>query len=158
MKQLNYLALSLLLAFCSISCTKYQRYVLPKSKLMNIDKDFLTYYLVDAAHPLTRVWYMSECKLTEKEIACHLTKLTELEAYEVYKIQSNKDARWSKNDVLFYADPRFATTIPDSTSMSITTDQLIKIEVYELNHVRTFGTPLITFAGVLSLLYLTSDF
>jgi len=144
--------------FCSLAaCSKYQRYPLPLNKLKKIDQEFLNYYLVDAAHPTTRVWYMSDCKIGEQEISCYLTKLTEVEAAEISLITSRSDARASKNDILFYADPKFALGIQDTCTRKISTDQMQKIEVIELNHLKTYGTPLLSLTGFLGLLFLISE-
>ena len=124
---------------------------------MNVDKDYMTYYLVDAAHPLSRVWYMSECQVKDREVLCFLTKMTEMEAREVTHIDNRRDARWSKDDVLFYANPKFAATLGDTSTLTIQLDQLDKIEVYELNHVKTFGTPLLSILGFLIVIYILSE-
>jgi len=138
------------------ACTVYQRYELPKSRVQKINESYLTYYLVDPAHPLTRVWYMSESKVNNTEVTCFLSKMTEIEAADVTKVRSKRDARWSKNDVLFYANPRFAATLPDTGNFSIPMEQLEKIEVYELNYARTLGPPLLYASGFLMLLWIIS--
>jgi hypothetical protein len=146
--------LALVVSF--LSCSTYQRYELPKSRVQKINESYLAYYLVDPAHPLTRVWYMSESKVKDTEVTCFLSKMTELEAADVTKVRSRRDARWSKNDVLFYANPRFAATLPDTGNFSIPMDQLEKIEVYELNYAKTVGTPLLYTSGLLLLLFAIS--
>ncbi len=139
------------------ACSKYQRNTLPMNRLGKVDKVGLNYYLVDAAHPLTRVWNMSNCKIGDQELHCYLTKMSETKAVEVSLIRGNWDARASKNDVLFYADTKFAATIQDTCSININTGQLEKIEVLELNHLRSYGVPLLSLTGFLTLLFLIGE-
>ncbi len=151
------LILAFALLVSSIACSKYQRYPLPLDRLEKVDVDYLQYYLVDAAHPLTKVWRMSDCKIGPQEIDCRLTKLTANEAAEISLVRGNRDARASKNDVLFYADPRFALALQDTGTQKIHTGQLEKIEVFELNHLKTYGTPLLSITGFICLLFLLAN-
>ncbi len=100
---------------------------------------------------------MSECKIAPQEITCYLTRLTEKEGAEISLVRGNWDARASKNDVLFYAEPRFASALQDSSIQKISIGQLEKIEVFELNHLRTYGAPLLSLTGFLALLFLISE-
>ena len=138
------------------ACTTYQRYKLPANRILKIQNTDLTYYVVDAANPISRAWYVSDCQINETGIEGYLTKMEPESAKEIYIVQSRRDSRWSKNDVLFYADPRLANTLPDSGLVNIPVGKMAKIEVYELNHAKTFGTPLLSVTGFLALLYLIS--
>jgi len=57
---------------------------------------------------------------------------------------------------LLYAKPQFAMTLPDTATMTIQNVQLEKIEVCEMDHVKTIGMPLLGCTGVMLLVYLIS--
>jgi hypothetical protein len=115
-------------------CVFYQRYPLAKSRLDKINKEQLTFYLLDAAHVRSRVWYISEAQFEGDKITGFLVRLTEMEATEVATISNNRDAKMSREEVLLYAKPKFAMTLTDTMTATIPHDQLEKIEVYEVNH------------------------
>jgi hypothetical protein len=146
--------LFIILFLCS--CTTYQRYQLPSARLSKINEDYLSYYLVDAAHPLSQVWYMSKSKVEDTAVTCYITKMTELEAAEVTTVRNKKDARWSKNDVLFYADPAFAASLKDTLTLTIPVAKFEKIEVYELNHIKSIGAPMLGVVGLFVVLFIIS--
>ena len=149
---LAFATLSLLL----VSCVFYQRYPLAKSRLSIINKDPLTFYLLDAAHVRSRVWYISEARFEGDKITGFLVKLTEMEATEVATVSNNRDAKQSKNEVLLYAKPKFAMTLTDTMTTTIPHDQLEKIEVYEANHGKSLAVSAlaillpIVFLGIIS--------
>ena len=146
----------LFIALILCACTTYQRYQLPSARLSKINETHLSYYLVDAAHPLSRVWYMSSSKVQDTAVTCYITKMTTFEAAEVTTIQNRKDARWSKNDVLFYADPAFAASLKDTLTLTIPVAKFEKIEVYELNHIKSIGAPMLGVVGLFVVLFIIS--
>jgi hypothetical protein len=148
-------ALALLFLFLLTDCTFYQRYPMAKSRLPKIEKSRLTFYLLDAAHPRSRVWYISEAEFQDDKITGFLVKLEEFEAEEVATVSNNRDAKMSRDEVLLFAKPRFAMTLRDTITTTITHDQLEKIEVYEVNHGKSVAisafaiiVPLVFFSGV----------
>lgn len=124
-------------------CIFYQRYPLAKSRLTKIEKQQLTFYLLDAARPRSRVWYVSEAEFQEDSMRGFLIRLDESEAEEVATVDNRRDARSSKNEVLMYAQPRFALALADTALVTITYDQLEKIEVYEVNHEKSLTLSLL---------------
>jgi len=127
-----------------------------KSRLQKINPEGLSVYLVDAAHPLTRGWYLSEPKFEKNSVSGFISRMAEVETLEASMLRDRSDAQQSKNDVLLYAKPQFAMDLPDTATLSIQNTQLEKIEVCELNHIRTIGMPLMGCTGVLLLVYLIS--
>ncbi len=160
MKHIQLLSTLLLLSFFLLSqsaCVHYQRYAMSKSRLQKINPVGLSVYLVDAAHPLTRGWYVSEPKFEANSITGFISRMAEVETIEASLIRDRNDARQSRNDILLYAKPQFAMNLPDTATMTIQNAQLEKIEVCEMNHVKTIGMPLLGCTGILMLLYLISD-
>lgn len=151
---MKYLLFIICIVTLATSCVTYKRYPLPQSRLKVVDNTALKYYLLDAAHPSSTGWYMSDVRIDSTKIECYLSKLTKEETKEIFAISSRRDARWSKNDVLFYAKPVFASAISDSLTATINLRDLERIEVYEINQMRTLGTPLITIAGLTYFLFL----
>ncbi|MBL7827962.1 MAG: hypothetical protein JNJ57_15135 [Saprospiraceae bacterium] len=135
------------------SCLHYQRYRLPTERLEKLINKPLDHYLIDPAHPQTNVWYMSKVEVQPNRVICNITKMAPAEAMEITLIRSRMDATWSKNDVLFYPDQAFLALLPETGRIEITTNDLEKIEVYEVNQVKTFGTPLIVLLGLLVVSY-----
>jgi hypothetical protein len=133
---LKFLFPALIIALASLlaGCVMYQRYPLAKSRLAIIDKEPLTFYLLDVAQPRSRVWYISEAEFQEKNIKGFLVKLSAEEARDIAFVANNRDAKASKDEVLLYAKPKFAMTLNDTMTVTIPHDQLEKIEVYEVNH------------------------
>jgi hypothetical protein len=151
-KQIKYMKTSFtpLVAFFFVAlilltgCIFYQRYPMAKSRLTKIDKTNLTFYLLDAARPTSRVWYVSEADFQKNEMIGFLIRLNELEAHEVATVQGRHDARYSKNDVLMYVKPKHALALADTMTLTIPYDQLEKIEVYEVNHGKSLGITLLS--------------
>ncbi|MDO8366621.1 MAG: hypothetical protein Q7T20_07495 [Saprospiraceae bacterium] len=127
-----------------------------KSRLQKINPEGLTVYLVDAAHPLTRGWYLSDPKFENNRVSGFISRMAEVETLEASMLRDRSDAQQSRNDILLYAKPQFALGLPDTATMTIPDSQLEKIEVCELNHVRTIGMPLLGCTGLLLLVYLVS--
>lgn len=131
-----------LLAMLS-GCIFYQRYPMAKSRLTKIDKEQLTFYLLDASRPNSRVWYISEAEFQNNSMRGFLIRLDESEAHEVATVNSSRDARYSKNEVLMYAAPRYALALADTALVTIQYDQIEKIEVYEVNHNKSIAWSLL---------------
>lgn len=147
-----------LATFCLFSlnsCVHYQRYRMAETRLQRINPEIISIYLIDAAHPLTRGWYLAEPKFEENHVRGFLTRMAEVETLEITQLSSRTDAQQSRNDVLLYLKPRFANSLPDTTIMDIPHVQIERIEVCELNTMKTLGLPLLGCAGVvfLSLLF-----
>jgi len=115
------------------SCLHYQRYALPKVRMPKINTRHLSFYLVDAAHPLTRIWYISSYLISEKSMAASLIRLSEAESSQVMLVRNGQEARSKKNDVLLYAKPAYVLNLADTLTTLIEFNQLEKIEVYEVN-------------------------
>lgn len=139
------------------ACVHYQRYSMAKSRLQKINPEGLSIYVVDVAHPLTRGWYLSEPKFEQNSISGFISRMAEVEILETSMLRDRSDAQQSKNDILLYAKAQFALSLPDTAHITIQNSQLEKIEVCELNHLRTIGVPLIGCTGVLALVYLISQ-
>ena len=150
------LLFSALLLFAQTACVRYQRYGMPKSRLQKIDPTGLSIYLLDAAHPMTRGWFIAEPKFEKEGVTGYISRLAEVETIEVSMLRGNHDAQMSRKDVLLYARPQFASSLPDTGTMTIQTTQLEKVEVCELNHARTFGLPMAGCTGILVLAYIIS--
>lgn len=127
-------ALLFLLAVLFSGCIIYQRYPMAKSRLTKIDKRQLTFYLLDAARPMSRVWYISEADFQEDKMNGFLIRLDEAEAQEVATVSNSRDARYSKNEVLMYVAPKYALALGDTTTITLHYNQVEKIEVHEVNH------------------------
>lgn len=138
------------------ACAYYQRYPIAKSRLPKVNPEGLSVYILDASHPLTRGWYLSEPKFEKNSISGFISKMAEVETLEASMLRDRSDAQQSRNDVLIYLKPQFAQGLPDTATLSIQGSQLEKIEVCELNHVKTIGLPLISCVGFLGLIYLVS--
>ena len=139
------------------ACVHYQRYSMAKSRLQKINPEGLSVYVVDVAHPLTRGWYLSEPKFEPNSISGFISRMAEVEILETSLLRSRSDAQQSRNDILLYAKAPYALSLPDTAHISIQHTQLEKIEVCELNHLRTIGVPLIGCTGVLALVYLIAQ-
>ena len=125
-------------------CVFYQRYPMAKSRLPKISDRQLTFYLLDASRPLSRVWYVSEAEFQEDKMKGFLIRLDESEAQEVVTVSGKRDAKYSKNEVLLYAKPKYAFALADTANVTITYDQLEKIEVFEVNHGKSIAVSLLT--------------
>lgn len=135
-------------------CIFYQRYPLAKSRLPQIRKDNLTFYLLDVSRPASRAWYVSEADFQDDIMKGFIIRLDEPEAKEVATLTGNRDAKSSKNEVLLYAKPKYALTLADTATVTISYDQLEKIEVYEANHEKSLGVSLLS--GILPLIFAAS--
>jgi hypothetical protein len=144
------------LAFAS-NCAFYQRYPMPEGRLAKIKTDDLSFYLVDAAHPKTKVWHLSDCRVEPTAVTGFVSRLSEVEASEATYFGSRPEARGRKNDVLIFVKPQFVFSLPDTATMRIPNEQLEKIEVYELNYSKSIGLPLATLTGLLTLLYFITN-
>ncbi len=131
-------------------CVQYQRYPLSKARMPKIDTRDLTFYLVDAAHPLSKVWYVSSYEIGEKSMTAFLTRMSAAESSQVSIVRNNRDARDKKNEVLLFAQPKYASGLADTLTTRIDFDQLEKIEVYEANFGKTMilSVPAIVGAGL----------
>ncbi len=138
------------------SCVYYQRYSMPKSRLQKINPEGLSVYIIDAAHPLTRGWYVSEPKFEKSSITGFVSRMAEVEALEASMLRNRTDAQQSRNDILLYAKPKFALSLPDTATMTIQNSQFEKIEVCEMNHAKTIGLPLACCTGMGALAYFIS--
>ncbi len=145
-----------LFLFSQTACVQYQRYAMSKSRLQKINPVGLSVYLVDAAHPLTRGWYVSEPTFEANSITGFISRMAEVETIEAALLRDRSDAKQSRNDILLYAKPQFAMSLPDTATLTIQNVQLEKIEVCEMNHVKSIGMPLLGCTGVLLLVYLVS--
>ncbi|MBC7773816.1 MAG: hypothetical protein H7246_00145 [Phycisphaerae bacterium] len=153
---LTFLFLLSLFLFSQTACVYYQRYSMSNSRLQKINPEGLSIYLVDAAHPLTRGWYLSEPRFEKNSVSGFISRMAEVEILEASMLRGRADAQQSKNDILLYAKPQFAIALPDTATLTIQNTNLEKVEVCELNHVRTIGMPLLGCTGGLLLVYLIS--
>lgn len=136
------------------ACVFYQRYPMAKSRLPKIADRQLTFYLLDAARPHSRVWHISETEFNEDQMKGFLIRLDETEANEIATVSGKRDAKYSKNDVLLYAKPKFAFALADTANVTITYDQLEKIEVYEVNHSKSIAVSLL--AALMPMMFLAA--
>ena len=130
-------ALLLLIGFTQTACVYYQRYPLPKSRMKKVDLEQMDFYLLDAAHPTKRCWYVSERIMRDTFMDCFVARLTEDEAEQVFTIRSRRDASTSRNEVLFFLKPRMAMGLADTATIRLGYSHLQKVEVYEPNHARS---------------------
>jgi hypothetical protein len=135
-------------------CVFYQRYPMAKSRLPKIGDRQLTYYLLDAARPQSRVWHISETEFQEDKMRGFLIRLDESEANEIATVKSKRDAKYSKNEVLLYAKPKYAFALSDTANVTISYDQLEKIEVYEVNHGKSIAVSLL--AALMPMIFLAA--
>ena len=160
--KMNLLRISLRLVLPGIylmafsSCIHYQRYSMAKSRLQKIDPESVSVYILDGAHPLTRGWYMSDPVFSQKSISGFISRMEEIEVLEVSTLRDRSDGQHSRNDILIYAKPQFALTLPDTATLTIYNTQLEKVEVCELDYMRTFGMPMMGCTGLLLLAYLVT--
>lgn len=146
---LLFLACGMLL---TAGCVYYQRYPMPKSRLSKVDKENLSFYLIDAAHPMTRSWYVSEIRFQPGQMHGFLSKLTAAEALEVSAIRNRRDARNSRNEVLIYASPRLAMGMSDTLTTTIPYENIERVEVHEPNFGKSIGVSMIGVVGVVFVL------
>lgn len=151
---LSLLLLASLFLLTQTACVHYNRYAMSKTRLQKIDPQGLSVYVVDAAHPLTRGWYLSEPKFTGNSVSGFISRMAEVETLEASMLRDRYDAQQSRNDILLYAKPQFALGLPDTATLTILNSQLEKVEVCELNHLKTFGRPLLGCTGIVLLAYL----
>lgn len=139
-------------------CIFYQRYPLAPARLTKIDKRNLTFYLLDAAHPRSRVWYFSETDFQRDSVTGFITKLDEEDAEEVAIVHNRRDARFSRDEVLLFAKPKFVMAFADTATVVIPYEHLEKIEVYEVNAGKSVGVSLLTILTPVALLAVLSDY
>jgi len=144
------LALFLLLIFSlqQVSCVYYQRYPMAKSRLNKIDTKYLTFFLIDNAHPLTKAWELTSYNIDSKSMLCTMSALSEEDAHDVVTVRNNSDARASKNEVLMFVKPECAKTLPDTGSTTLLYDQIERIEVYEANFGKTVAVFSLSYLAV----------
>ncbi len=130
------------------SCAYYQRYPMSKARMPKIDTRGLTFYLIDAAHPLSKVWYITDYTISEKSMSAFIVRMSETEATQVSTVRNNRDARASKNEVLLFAKPQYALSLPDTLTTRIDFEQLEKIEVHEINYGKTLAFNFLGYIGV----------
>jgi hypothetical protein len=141
--------LLLLISIQQMSCVFYQRYPMAKSRLNKIDTQYLTFFLVDNAHPLTKAWELISYDINDKSMFCTMSALSEKDAHDVVTVRNNSDARASKNEVLLFLKPEFAKTLPkDTGSMTVLLDQIDRIEVYETNFGKTIAAFSLSYLAV----------
>jgi hypothetical protein len=148
---------AVLLLLCLSSCAHYERYGMAKSRMEKLNNKGVSVYMVDAGHPLTRGWFLSDPVFEANQVTAFITRMSEVETMEMSVIRNNYDARQSRNDILLYAKPKFASSLPDTAKIQIFDHQIEKIEVCELNHVRSIGLPLLGCSGLVTLLYLITN-
>lgn len=149
-----FLALFCPLLILLSGCIFYQRYPMAKSRLQKIENRQLTYYILDASRPYSRVWHVSEVDFQEDKLNAFLVRLGEPEAQEIATVDNNRDARYSKNEVLMYAKPKYALALADTATVTIPYDQLEKIEVYEVNHNKSVALSLL--AALMPIMFLAA--
>ncbi|MEO6758576.1 MAG: hypothetical protein ABIO24_03910 [Saprospiraceae bacterium] len=128
-------------------CLQYQRYPISKARMPKLDERNLTFYLVDAAHPLSRSWQVFNYQIGERSMRVFLARLTEVESAQVNIVRNNRAAKDKKNEVLLFAKPEYAQNLPDTLTTILDFDQLEKIEVYEMNFGRTLAYSVPTLVG-----------
>jgi hypothetical protein len=143
-------------AFVFSSCLYYQRYAMPKARLEKIGTEPFSYYIVDAAHPLTKAWYVAEAKIQKDEISGFISRLSETEALDVGIIRNRLDAKNSRNDVLVFVSPRLAMGLSDNVQASIPIAQIERVEVHEPNFGRSIGSMVLGGGGALFLIGMLS--
>ena len=153
----RFLLIAGLFLFTQTACVHYQRYAMAKSRLQKINPEGLKVYLVDASHPLTRGWYVSEPTFESNSVSGFINRMAEVEMLEASILRDRTDAQQSRNDILLYASPKFALSLPDTATLTIQNSQLEKIEVCELNYLKTVGRPMLGCTGLLLLAYLVWD-
>lgn len=129
------------------SCVYYQRYPMPKSRLTKVKRENLAFYLIDAGHPLTRAWYISEIDFQQDAMVGFLNRLSPSETLEVSTLRNGRDARQSKNEVLVYVSPKAAMTMGDTLTTRLPFDQIERVEVHEPNFGKSVGITLSWIAG-----------
>jgi|GEM_PF-950548 len=141
----NLLLSGALLACCVLlhSCIYYQRYSMPKTRLNKINTESLSFYVIDAAHPLTKAWYVAEMDMKNQRITGFLSRLSDIEALEVGIVRNRRDGKNSRNDVLLYTSPRLLMGFGDTLTTTIPFDQIERIEVHEPDFTKTLGTSIL---------------
>lgn len=139
------------------SCVRYKRYSMVSSRLEKVNPAGLSVYLLDAAHPLTRGWYLSEPKFEKKSVSGFLVRMAEVEVLEVVEIRNRRDGQLSKNDLLLYAKPELAAQWFDTATVVIPNKQLERVEVCEMDQMRSIGVPLLGCTAGISLIGLLWD-
>lgn len=150
---------AILLAACLFSgCVFYQRYPLAPGRFTKIDKSHLSFYLLDAAHPRTRAWYLSETDFRQDRVTAFLTKMDEPDAAEAFVVHNRRDARFSRDEVLLFARPRFVMALADTITLTIPYAELEKVEVYEVNAGKSVGVSLLTILTPIVLLGVLAEY
>ena len=132
---------------CLFSCVYYQRYPMPKSRLAKVKRENLAFYLIDAGHPLTRAWYVSEIDFQQDAMKGFVNRLSPSETLEVSTLRNGRDARQSKNEVLIYISPKTAMAMGDTLTTRLPFEQIERVEVHEPNFGKSVGITLSWVAG-----------
>ncbi len=140
------------LIFCTLmtglfSCVPYQRYMMPVERLQKVPVKAAALYAIDAAHPLTRVWYVAEARTKGDRIEGFFTRLSDIEALEVGVVRDQQDAKNSRNDLLIYINPKLAMGFSDTLTAQIPMNQIERIEVHEPNYGKMLGSTLTSVAA-----------
>lgn len=139
--------LLLILLSCFCSCLNYQRYLMPVQRLQNVPVESASVYVIDAAHPLTKVWYVAEAEVKKDKLGGFLTRLTDVDALEVSIMRNTRDAKNSRNDMLIYVNPRLIMGFSDTLTTYIPLTQIERIEVHEPNYGKSIGLAVATLGG-----------
>jgi hypothetical protein len=134
------------------SCVSYQRYSMTKQRLSQVRPEALSFYAVDAAHPLRKAWYISEPTVRKEQVSGYLTRLSESEALELSLVRDSRDAQESKNNVLLYVHPKLAMTYSDTLTTTIPFRQIERVEVHEPNYGKAFTAAVLSGAGLFFLI------
>jgi hypothetical protein len=122
-----------------------------KSRLTRINRENLTFYILDAAQPGLRVWYVSKARFQRDQMHCHIERVEAAEAEEIATLRGRRDARESKNEVLLYANSSLALTLSDTASVSIDYSEVDRVEVHEVNQSKSIAYSLLCFFGLVFL-------
>lgn len=136
------------------SCHIYQRYSMDMQRLDKVDSQSLNLYLLDAAHPYSRGWYVVSEHADGKGIEGFAIRMAEAEVLEVNHLRNRYDGAISRNDVLVYLDPDFATNLSDAAKVKLGKKEIVRIEVTEIDQVRSFAPCLLGCNAILFLAYL----
>jgi hypothetical protein len=117
---------------------------MPKSRLSKINLEPLSFYVIDAAHPMTRVWYVAEMDMKNQQITGFLSRLSDIEALETTVVRNQRDGKSSRNDVLLYTSPKLLMGFGDTLTTAIPFQQIERIEVHEPNYSKTLGTAILS--------------
>jgi hypothetical protein len=144
------LATFLLLIFVlsQMGCVFIQRYPMASSRLPKINTADLSFFLIDNDHPLSVAWEMKVDKIGPKNMVGKVTKVSQQDAHDIVTVQSDRDARYSYNEVLIFLKADYAAQLLDTASIDLQYDQIDRIEVYEANFGKTVSLNALAFSGI----------